>query len=105
MNNLLIGVWNYSDYKGNTTIFKRNTDFSEAHCYKFNADGTLIERKIAGWCGTPPISYSDYAGTWKTLNDTIIEVTSDYWGGTSTYRFDIESVTDDSLNIIFLFEL
>lgn len=96
----LIGVWNYSDFQDNASVFTRSRDFNNNHCYKFNTDGTLVERKNSGWCGTPPISYSDYPGSWTFVNDTLIEINAAYWGGSLTYRLDIESVNINSLKVV-----
>jgi hypothetical protein len=100
--NLLIGTWNYSEYLGNSSIYLRSNSFIDEHCYRFNADGTLLERKNAGWCGTPPVTYADYAGTWRIINDTLIRIDVAYWGGNTRYNLDIESVDEDSLSIIQL---
>lgn len=104
-NNLLIGVWNYSDYKDNSAVFIRSSEFADNHCYKFNSNGTLVERKNSGWCGTPPISYADYEGTWSVQNDTIITIKVDYWGGVTTYSLDIESVNENTLEVVTLLEI
>jgi|GEM_PF-1111135 hypothetical protein len=96
-NNLLIGVWNYSDYQDNVSIYARSRELSDNHSYKFNSDGTLIERKISGWCATPPVSYANYQGNWTILNDTLIQISVGYWGGTESYKLDIKSVTSDTL--------
>ena len=90
--NPLLGIWNYSGFQDNMYIYTRNLEFIDAQCYEFKNDGTLIERKNAGWCGTPPITYADYAGTWHLLNDTLIHIKVGYWGGTLFYKLDIESV-------------
>ena len=90
--NPLLGIWNYSDFQDNMWIYTRNLEFIDNHCYEFKNDGTLIERKNAGWCGTPPITYADYPGTWSLLNDTIVQIEVGYWGGTASYKLDIESV-------------
>jgi len=102
--NPLIGVWNFSDYENDIQVFKRSQEFSDCHCYKFNSGGTLIERKNAGWCGTPPVSYADYQGTWEILSDTLIKINVGYWGGLSTYKLDIETVSSESLRIITISE-
>ena len=47
----------------------------------FKDDGSLIERRNAGFCGTPPISYDDYDGSWS-LEDSVISINTDFWGGT-----------------------
>jgi hypothetical protein len=96
----LLGVWLYKDYQDNTDIYTRGQTFTDNHCYNFKSDGSLIERKNAGWCGTPPISYSDYKGTWNKVNDTIILVNVGYWNGSISYYLDIEEVNSESLKFI-----
>jgi hypothetical protein len=100
--NPLIGVWNYSAYKNNVQVYSRSLEFSDNPGYKFSIDGTLLERKNSGWCGTPPISYSDYPGTWIILNDTLIRIEAGYWGGSMIYNLDIEAVSSDSLKVLTL---
>jgi len=90
--NLLLGIWNYSNFQDNMFIYARNLEFIDNHCYEFKDDGTIIERKNAGWCGTPPITYANYPGTWSLLNDTLVQIEVGYWGGTASYKLDIESV-------------
>lgn len=94
---LLLGTWSYSFYEGDLTVYTRTPDFIESDGIKFKADGTLIQRKNAGWCGTPPVTYANYDGTWSRINDTIIEIKAPYWGGTTTSRFDIEYVSSYTL--------
>ena len=102
--NLLIGVWNYYDFSDNATVYTRSNDFVDGPCYQFNNDGTMTERKNAGWCGTPPISYADYPGTWTILNDTLIQISVGYWGGTINYKLDIVSIDSDILKASFVYE-
>jgi len=102
--NLLIGVWNYSDFNNNDNIYIRNNEFVDNHCYKFNIDGTMTERKNSGWCGTPPITYADYSGTWEIINDTLIQINVGYWGGTTKYKLDIQSVDSNVLKVSYFSE-
>jgi hypothetical protein len=81
-------------------VYTRSQEFASTFCYRFNSDGTLIERKNSGWCGTPPISYADYSGNWTILNDTLIQISVGYWGGSEKYNLDIESISSDSLQVI-----
>lgn len=97
--NYLIGTWIYSGYEDDLNIFTRAGDFTDNHCYRFNADGSLVERKNSGWCGTPPIFYADYEGDWTMVNDTLIEVNVGFWGGQSIYRLDLERVDNSILKI------
>lgn len=93
----LIGTWNYSFSEDEISVFTRGTEFIEGDGIKFKADGTIIQRKNAGFCGTPPITYADYDGTWTKINDTIIEIEAGYWGGTITSRLDIEYISSYTL--------
>jgi hypothetical protein len=98
--NLLIGVWNYSTFQENALVYTRNQEFTDINCYKFNSDGSLVERKNSGFCGTPPISYADYTGRWTMLNDTLVKINVGYWGGTMTYKLDIEFLDSKILKVI-----
>ena len=102
--NLLIGVWNYSDFNNNDNIYIRSNEFIENHCYKFNSDGTMTEKKNSGWCGTPPISYADYPGTWNIINDTLIQISVGYWGGITKYKLDIQSLDSNVLKVSYVSE-
>ncbi len=100
--NLLIGVWINDGYSDDLTIYKRSDEFTDNYCYQFNSDGTLTERQNVGWCGTPPITYADYEGTWEIMNDTLINITVGSWNGDRSYRLDIESVDSEALKVIIL---
>jgi len=102
--NLLIGIWNHSEYNDNTSVYTRADEFTDNPGYKFYSDGTLIERRNSGWCGTPPISYGDYNGTWSVLNDTLIRVNSTYWGGDISYKLDIQTVNSKTLKVIPIYD-
>lgn len=102
--NLLIGIWNYSEYQGNSSVFKRSDQFIDNHCYKFNSDGTMIERKNSGFCATPPITYADYPGTWSMVNDTLVQISVGYWGGLARYMLDIEKVNKNFLSVAYVIE-
>lgn len=56
----------------------------------------FIERKNAGWCGTPPIAYADFNGSWAK-NDSLIDITVDYWGGVANYHWKIISIDNNNL--------
>lgn len=101
--NFLIGTWQSSGFDFNTNQFMRTDEFTENHCYRFKEDGSITERKNSGWCGTPPVSYADYEGTWKIINDTLVEVNVGYWGGMTKYRLDVEKVDKSILEVKFIY--
>jgi hypothetical protein len=104
-NNPIIGIWNLAEYTDDAQVYTRNTEFIDENCYEFKSDGTMLERKNAGWCGTPPITYADYAGTWSVINDTLLQVVVAYWGGNTTYQLDIESVDSKHLKAALVFQV
>lgn len=66
--------------------------------FTFTSNNLFIERKNTGWCGTPPISYANFDGTWS-LNDSLVEIVVPYWGGIANYRWKIISLDYKSLTI------
>jgi len=96
----LIGSWFNPQYNDSIVTYERSEGLVEnEYGFSFKEDKTFIERKNAGWCGTPPISYADFDGTWSKI-DSIIEITVDYWGGTANYTWKIVSVDEATLKII-----
>jgi hypothetical protein len=100
----LIGLWNLAGYHENIVVYARQQKFSDNPGFTFHSDGTLIVRQNSSFCGTPPITYANYEGNWNILNDTLLQVSSGYWGGVFHYKIDVESVTADSLKVIMISE-
>jgi hypothetical protein len=103
-NDLLIGSWFNPHYNDSIVTYERSEGLVDNdYSFSINEDKTFIERKNSGWCGTPPISYADFDGTWSK-NDSIIEITVDYWGGTAEYTWKIVLLNEAILKIIRLEE-
>jgi hypothetical protein len=98
------------------TWVKYNDDYSDPNTFRSTAklddnrygfiiepDGTFIERKNIGWCGTPPISYGNFDGKWKYVSDGTLEIIVDFWGGTDTFKIEILSVNDSELKINYVY--
>lgn len=100
--NLLIGTWINTNSVYDTVVYSRIGKFTDSYCIRFNDDGSVLERRNSGFCGTPPITYADYNGSWRLINDTIMEVRSEYWGGITVNKYDIELLTTDSLKLIII---
>ena len=100
--NLLIGSWINPQYNDTLVTYERFNSLKD-NDYGFSIiyDSKFIERKNSGWCGTPPISYSDYEGNW-TQNDSIISITVGYWGGLVDYKWRIVSIDENNLTIIHI---
>ena len=97
----LIGIWvpDTSDKEGN--IYKKLEDFEEDKPgIRFLKDGTLLKRQNVGWCGTPPISYGLYDGTWKVEDGTKLKITYQYWGGMIEEEMSIIDLTSNKMKVL-----
>jgi hypothetical protein len=98
----LVGNWINPIYIDTLVTFEWSEKLIEnQYGISFQADNKLLERKINGWCGTPPITTADYNGTWMK-NDSIINISVGYWGGTADYTWKIISITKSKLVISIL---
>ena len=100
-NEQLIGSWIHPVYNETYTQVqyeKANRLTDNAYGFTFLSNHSFVERKNAGWCGTPPIAYADFDGTWATKG-SIINITVGYWGGQMTYQWKIISIDEQNLVI------
>lgn len=101
----IIGTWVEDEYKGDTLFLQRSGAFDkEKYGFSIHGDGTFTEHKNAGWCGTPPISYDSFDGTWKAVSDSLLDITVAFWGGMMTYQMRIVSLDAEELAIRYLYE-
>jgi len=92
--NLLIGSWVEPNYNDEQTVFKRASSLPNAgYGILFKANGDFVERS-SGWCGTPPLIFSDYEGKWE-LDNTLVTITQQYYP--INYSWRIISVTETEL--------
>jgi hypothetical protein len=100
----ILGTWVEEGQDADSLWLSRSPAMDpEKYGFTLKEDGAFIERKNAGWCGTPPITYADYEGTWIALSDSLLEVTVGYWGGTMTYQMRILSLDEEQLVIRYLY--
>ncbi len=104
-NNSLNRTWVRTGHEDGYTILK-NSDSLDGNEYGFiiYPDGKFTERKNSGWCGTPPIAYSNFEGEWKNLSDSLLEINVGYWGGAVSYQMEIVSVSSDVLRIQYHYD-
>lgn len=98
----IVGFWTYSENDEPDTILiytrvaKLPTD-EYGMCFK--TDGKFIEHKNAGWCGTPPIAYDTFEGSWTQLGDTLY-ISAAFWGGIMHMTKLINGVDTDHLRLV-----
>lgn len=101
--NPLIGVWVYDSYENEGNVFIKEQQFDKDKAgFEFKEDGTLVKRQNVGWCGTPPVTYGNYDGKWKMLEDGLLEIEYDYWGGRDTIGLKILDLNDEKLKISYV---
>jgi len=102
--NLLKGAWINPVINDTTVTYQRANSLNENEPgLAFKNEQLFLERKNAGWCGTPPIVYADYEGSWAQ-DDSMINITVDYWGGQAKYRWKIKSLSKTQVTIIRISE-
>lgn len=96
----LNGSWVFNTFTDSIYVYDKSTDLVENKLgFTLNENGTFIERKINGWCATPPVSLSDYNGTWS-IQDSTIYASVGYWGGMVNYTWKVASLKNNQLKII-----
>jgi hypothetical protein len=100
----IVGTWVDKGYEDDVRWMERAVELTDSlYGFIIGEDGTFTERKNAGWCGTPPITYDNFDGTWVALSDSLLEVTVGYWGGTMTYQMRIVYLDLEKLGIRILY--
>ena len=103
-NEQIVGTWVEESHEDEVTLLERAERLAaDKYGFTIRGDGTFIERKNAGWCGTPPISYENFEGTWEALSDSLLEITVGYWGGTMSYQMRIVFLDGQYLRIRYLY--
>jgi hypothetical protein len=99
LSNQLIGYWVNPTENDTILTYEKASDLqSGEYGFEFKNSQIFVERKNAGWCATPPITYYDFEGTWS-LNDSTLTINVDYWGGTVDYQWKVISIDETSLKI------
>ena len=100
----IMGTWIENGYEEDLTLLKRGDQLDPSkYGFTLEENGSFIERKNSGWCGTPPIAYENFEGSWVALSDSLIEITVAYWGGTMTYQMRVVSLGTEELRIRYLY--
>ena len=100
----IVGTWVEDEYQGDTLFLDRSGAFDKAkYGFTIHEDGTFTEHKNAGWCGTPPITYDSFEGSWEAVSDSLLDITVGYWGGVMTYQMRIVYLDAEKLAVRYLY--
>lgn len=93
-NNLLLGNWINPVYDSDFTTFSRSSSLkNDAYGISFKKTGKFIERS-SGFCGTPPLIFSDYEGKFN-LDENIIQI--DNYLYQNNFQWEIISLSESDL--------
>ncbi|MHB1276765.1 MAG: hypothetical protein ACYC1Q_00020 [Bacteroidia bacterium] len=96
----LIAVWIYSDSENDVLNYKKHDKFKDDEPgIEFKKNGILKKRQNVGWCGTPPVTYRNYDGSWERTSDSTLTIKYDYWGGKAEEDWLIVEMTAENLKI------
>lgn len=99
MYDTLLGNWTNMEWNESYVSYKKTEVMpTDNYAFNFGKENKFSEHKNAGWCGTPPITYGNFNGTWS-LNDSVITIKSTYWGGYANYEWKIISIDNNNLKI------
>lgn len=94
--NKLIGHWINPVYTGTEIQLTRASSLkSNGYGLSFLEKTQYVERS-SGWCGTPPLIFSDFKGSW-TRTDSIVVVTINNGIGLQDIKWKIKMLDDKTL--------
>lgn len=95
----ILGIWINPEYNTDGTLTANRADAFQDNAagFEFKENGDYIERANSGWCGTPPISYTNYEGFWEEESEDNYLIDVAYWGGRQNYNIEVVSVNSDEI--------
>jgi hypothetical protein len=96
--NKLIGHWINPIYNSNGSELQltRASSLKDGEYGLSFLEKTQCVERNSGWCGTPPITFSDFKGTW-TKTDSTLMVTIDNGLGMQNIKWVIKTLDDKTL--------
>lgn len=95
----LIGHWINPVETGSQLQLTRASSLkSDGYGLSFLEKTQCVERSSWGWCATPPLTFTDFQGTY-TYNDSIIVMTIDNAGseGMQNIKWVVKTLNDNTL--------
>ncbi|HMM12070.1 MAG TPA: hypothetical protein PKE03_08255 [Bacteroidales bacterium] len=98
--NLHLGFWSHAVVNDSVWTFTRVNKLPlDDYGFVLVRNGLFVERKNAGFCGTPPITYAEYEGQWEKSGD-IMTIQTRYWGGSQEYIWKIKHIDEQKFAVI-----
>lgn len=95
--NKLIGHWINPVYTGSELQLTRASSLkSDGYGLSFLEKTECVERS-SGWCGTPPLSFMDFKGSWTRTDSTLIITIDNGINGMQNLKWVIKTLSDTTL--------
>jgi hypothetical protein len=96
--NKLIGHWINPTYNSNGSELQltRASSLKEGEYGLSFLEETQCVERSSGWCGTPPLSFMDFKGSW-TRTDSVLIMTIDNGLGMQNIKWLIKTLDDKTL--------
>lgn len=96
----IVGNWVFDRSQDTLYIYKRVLELPENdYGMSIQFNNIYFERANSGWCGTPPIVFSNYPGKWF-LNDSILKVNYRNWSGNVNNKWKVTSVNSSQMKLV-----
>lgn len=90
------------EYSGQYIDFEKAAKLKEKiYGISLLENNQLVERRNIGFCGTPPVIYGDYPGTWE-LQDSVISLKIQLDEGYIEHKWKILKLDNASLKVLIL---
>ena len=89
----LVGVWIFeNETDDGAKVYTRAAALAGNRSgYEFGEHGGLKVR-TAGWCGTPPVTWSNLDGLWDQVDDRLLEIRHPWRGEPRQFRLEVISL-------------
>jgi hypothetical protein len=94
--NKLIGHWINPVYSGSELKLTRASSLKDGEYGLSFLEKTQCLERSSGWCGTPPLSFMDFQGSW-TRTDSVLIMTIDNGLGMQNIKWVIKTLDDTTL--------
>ena len=95
----VLGAWGFNsmdDQSGIRVYAKLESLVGDQNGYMFEPGGVLLVRN-AGWCGTPPLTYSNFEGSWTEEQEGHLVLTYPNWEAMQDFRLEILNLTKNEM--------
>ena len=90
--NKLLGHWINPVYTGSELQLSRASSLkTDQYGLSFIEKTQCVERS-SGWCGTPPLSFMDFKGTWTRTDSVLIITIDNGLSGTQNIKWVIKTL-------------